>query len=161
MFDTERIQEVDNFKIYIDTFTNETKHLHNIKQDLLPISILVPKYIQNIPNHKVMTVLFDSGGTISLILERMLSTEVTPSISTNQIFTTLAGEFQSNKQVLLQDIVLPEFKCTAYIQSHACQVFIDPCFYDIILGQDFLRKIHFSIDFNDNTMNCMDMSVPM
>jgi hypothetical protein len=82
--------------------------------------------------------LFDSGGTITLIHERVLMTGVTPFISTNQIFTTLAGEFQSNKQVLLQDIVLPEFKRTAYIQSHACQVFIGPCSYDIILGRDFL-----------------------
>ena len=54
---------------HIDVFTNETKRLHNIQQDLLPISILVPKYIQNVPNHKVMTALFDSGGTISLIHE--------------------------------------------------------------------------------------------
>ena len=104
-----------------------------------------------------MIALFDSGGTISLIHERMLSTEVTPSISTNQIFTTLAGEFQSNRQVLLQDIVLPEFKRTAYIINHTCQVFIGPCSYDIILGQDFLQKIHFHINFDNNTMNCMDM----
>jgi hypothetical protein len=46
VFDTECIQEIDNFQIYIDVFTNETKCLHNIRQDLLPISILIPKYIQ-------------------------------------------------------------------------------------------------------------------
>ena len=91
----------------------------------------------------------------------MLSTEVTPSISTNQILTTLAGEFQSNRQVQLQDIVLPEFKRTAYIINHTCQVFIGPCSYDIILGQDFLQKIHFHINFDNNAMNCMEMSVPM
>ena len=90
----------------------------------------------------------------------MLSTEVTPSISTNQILTTLAGEFQSNRQVQLQDIVLPEFKRTAYIINHTCQVFIGPCSYDIILGQDFLQKIHFHINFDNNAMNCMEMSVP-
>jgi hypothetical protein len=108
-----------------------------------------------------MTVLSDSGSTISQIHERVLSTEVTPSISTNRIFTTLAGEFQSNRQVLLQDIVLPEFKCTAYIINHVFQVFIGPCAYDIILGRNFLRKIHFHINFNNNTMNCVDISVPM
>jgi hypothetical protein len=43
VFDTECIQEVDNFKIFTDIFTNETKCLHTIQQDLLPISILVPK----------------------------------------------------------------------------------------------------------------------
>ena len=160
-FDTECIQEVDNFQIYIDIFTNQTECLNTIQQDLLPISLLIPKYIQNVPNHKVLIALFDSGGTITLIHERVLMTGVTPFISTNQIFTTLAGEFQSNRQVLLQDIVLPEFKGTAYIQSHACQVFIGPCSYDIILGRDFLRKIHFHINFDNNTMNCMDVSVPM
>ena len=50
----------------------------------------------NVPNHKVMTALFDSGSTNYLIHKRMLLTEVTLSISVNQIFTTLAGEFQSN-----------------------------------------------------------------
>jgi hypothetical protein len=93
VFDTKCIQEADNFQIYIDIFTNKTKCLHNIQQDLLSISLLILKYIQNVPNHKVMTALFDSGGTDSLIHERMLSTEVTPSICTNQIFTTLAVEF--------------------------------------------------------------------
>jgi hypothetical protein len=68
----------------------------------------------NFPNHKVLMALFDSGGTIILMHECILMTEVTPFISINQIFTTLAGDFQSNKQVLLQDIVLPEFKRTAY-----------------------------------------------
>ena len=66
-FDTECIQEVDNFQIYIDIFTNQTECLNTIQQDLLPISILIPKYIQNVPNHKVLIALFDSGGTISLI----------------------------------------------------------------------------------------------
>ena len=37
VFDTECIQEVDNFKIHIDIFTNETKRLHNTQQDLLRI----------------------------------------------------------------------------------------------------------------------------
>ena len=81
VFDTECIQEVDNFQIYIDIFTNQTECLNTSQQDLLPISILIPKYIQNVPNHKVLIALFDSGGTISLIHKHMLLTEVTPSLS--------------------------------------------------------------------------------
>ena len=133
VFDTECIQEVDNFIININMQTNQTECLEMIRQDLLPISILIPKFIQNIPNHKVLTALFDSGGTVSLIHERILSSNVKPSIGTNQIFMTLAGQFQSNLQVHLQNIVLPEFKCTAYIDYHDCQIFIGPCYYDIIL----------------------------
>ena len=105
--------------------------------------------------------MFDSGGTILLIHARTISTEVILTIGDNQIFTTLASKFHSNQQVLLQEIVLPEFKHTAYIDKQICQVFTGPCTYDVILGHDFLCKLHFHIHFDDNTMNCMDMSVPM
>ena len=131
------------------------------QQDLLPISIVIPKYRKDVPNQKVFTALLDSGGTISLIHQRVLATNVKPIITKNQTFTTLAGRFQSNRQVLLQDSVLSEFRHTAYIDSQACQVFIGPCLYNIILGQDFLQKVQFNINFENNTMNCMDMSVPM
>ena len=47
------------------------------------------------------------------------------------------------------------------IINHTCQVFIGACSYDIILGQDFLWRIHFHINFDNNTMNCIDMSVHM
>ena len=113
VFDTECIQEVDNFTINIDIFTNQTEYLNTIQQGLLPISIVIPKYIQDVPNQKVFSALFDSGGTISLIHECVLVTNVKPIITKNQTFTTLAGKFQSNRQILLQDIVLPEFKRTA------------------------------------------------
>ena len=117
VFDAECIQEVDNFKVYIDIYITQTESLKTLKQDLLPISLLIPKYIQNIPNYKALTVLFDSGGTMSLIHKRVLLTEVKPIIGTSQNFTTLAGDFRSNRQVLLKDIVLPEFKRTAYIKT--------------------------------------------
>ena len=161
VFDAECIQEVDNFKVYIDIYITQTECLKTLKQDLLPISLLIPKYIQNVPNYKALMALFDSGGTISLIHERVLLTEVKPIISTTQNFTTLAGDFQLNRQVLLKDIVLPEFKRTANIKDNLFQIFIGPCSYDIILGRDFLQKIQFNINFDNNTMNCMDMSVPV
>ena len=156
VFDTECIQEVDKFTINIDIFTTQTECLNTIQQDLLPISIMIPKYTQDVTNQKVFTALFDSGGTISLIHEHVLMTNIKTIITKNLTFTTLAGKFQSNRQVLLQDIILPEFKRTAYMNSQACQVIIGTCSYNIILGQDFLRKVQFNINFDNNTMNCMD-----
>ena len=160
-FDTLYVHEVDNFQIYINKLNNQYTDVNIVQQDLLSISLLVPKYIQNIPNHKVLTALFDSGGTISLIHELILLPNIVPLTGPTQNFTTLAGDFQSNRQVLLEEIVLPEFKRTSYIDSQQCQVFSGPCCYDIILGRDFLHKIHFHIDFQNNTMTCMDMSVAM
>ena len=43
-FDTECIQEVDHFQIYIDILTNQTKCLCTAQQDLLPMSLLSPNY---------------------------------------------------------------------------------------------------------------------
>ena len=72
--------------------------MNTIQQDLLPISILILKYIQNVLNNKVLVAVFECRGTITSIHERMLLIEITPLISTNQIFTTLASEFQSSKK---------------------------------------------------------------
>ena len=146
-FDTLYVQEVDNFQIYINKLNNQYTDVNITQQDLLPISLLVPKYIQNIPNHKVLTALFDSGGTISLIHERVLLPNIVPLIGLIQNFTTLAGEFQSNQQILLEEIVLPEFKHTSYIDSQQCQVFSGPCCYDIILGRNFYTKSTFILIF--------------
>jgi hypothetical protein len=76
VFDTECIQEVDIIQIYIHIFTNQTECLHTIQQDLLPISLLIPKCMQNIPTFIVLMALLDSQGTITLSHERMLLTEV-------------------------------------------------------------------------------------
>ena len=108
-FDTLYVQEVDNFHIYINKLNNQYTDVNIIQQDLLPISLLVPKYIQNITNHLVLTALFGSGGTISLIHKWTLLPNIVPWIGPTQNFTTLASEFQSNQQVLLEEIVLPEF----------------------------------------------------
>ena len=152
-----------NFEIFIFIYTNQTECLDTtIQQDLLLISVIVPKYKQNIPNYKVLTTaLFDSVGTVSSIHEHVVLPEVKPLISTNQIFMTLPGQFQSNRQVLLQNIVLPKFKRTAYIDNHTCQIFIGSCHYDIILGQDFLQKLQLNINFDNNKMNFMDMTLPI
>ena len=116
-FDTMHIHEVDNFQIHINVLNNQHSYMNTIQQDLLPVSLLIPKYIQSVPNHKVIMASFDSGGTISLIHKRVLLSDMVPLIGPMQNFTTLAGEFQSNRQVLLEEIVLPEFKRTSYIDS--------------------------------------------
>ena len=68
----------------------------------------------------------------------MCQNDIQSIVSRTQIFTTLAGDFQSNRHVLLQDIVLPEFKRTADIKDHVCQIFIDSCSHDLILQKVFL-----------------------
>ena len=92
-FDIMYIHEVDNFQIYSNVLNYQHIYMNTIQQDLLPVSLLIPKYIQSIPNHKVLTALFDSGGTISLIHKCVLLPDMVPLIGPIQNFTTLAGEF--------------------------------------------------------------------
>jgi hypothetical protein len=103
--------------------------VNTIQQDLLPVSLLIPKYIQSIPNHKVLMALFDSGGTISLIHKFVLLPDIVPLIRPIQNFATLAGDFQSNCQVSIEEIVIPKFKHTANIDSQQYQVFTGPYCY--------------------------------
>ena len=91
----------------------------------------------------------------------MLTNSVIPTQSKTQTFSTIAGQFESKQRVLFQNIVLPEFKQTAKIDSHSCQVFHGPCAYDIIIGCDLMRKFHFQIKFDNNTMECMEITIPM
>ena len=91
----------------------------------------------------------------------MLTNGVVPTQSKIQTFTTIAGQFESKQRVLFQNIVLPEFKRTAKIDLHSCQVFHGSCAYDIIIRCDLMRKIHFKINFDNNTIECMDITVLM
>ena len=112
-------------------------YVNTIQHDLLPISLLIPKYIQSLPNHKVLMALFDCGGSISFIHKFVSSPNIIPVIGSIQNFITLVGKFKSHHQISLEEIVLSEFKHTAYIDSQQCQEFNGLCFYDIILGCDF------------------------
>ena len=130
-------------------------------QDLLPVSILIPQFIQFTENTVALRALFDTGGTVTLVHAQALTNSVIPTQSNTQTFTTIAGQFESKQHVLFQNIVLPEFKQTAKIDSHSCQVFHGPCAYDIIIGHDLMRKIHFKINFDNNTIEYMDITIPM
>ena len=40
--------------------------------DLIPITLLAPQLVDAMPMHKILRVLFDSGGSLSLIHERVM-----------------------------------------------------------------------------------------
>ena len=54
-FDTLYVHEVDNSHIHIDNLINKPTDVNITQLDLLPISILILKHIQSIPNQKVLT----------------------------------------------------------------------------------------------------------
>ena len=126
------------------------------------MSLLAPRLVDDIPMHKILQVLFDSGGSLSLIHERVMPQGISLSNKTFQLKHTIAGTYSSHAtSVILCDLILPEFDRSAHILQQKCQVFNGLCTFDAILGRDFLRQAGLTIDFVNNTMSCMDMTVPM
>ena len=73
----------------------------------------------------------------------------------------MAGEFKSNRQVTLSNLLLPEIRQDIILPSLHARVFKAPCRYDIILGRDALRHFQIILNFSDNLIESNDTSFPM
>ena len=82
--------------------------------------------------HKILQVLFDSGGSLSLIHERVMPQGISLSNETSQLIHTIAGISSSHASVILHDLILPEFNRSACILQQKCQVFNGLCTFDAI-----------------------------
>jgi len=110
----------------------------------------------------MLCVLFDSGGSCTYMSSRALPQGCIPAelgIPTEAI--TLAGPVETNKFVMLNDIVLPEFDRNKKIEKQGAFIFDGDTNYDIILGRDFLERIGFKLDFERGIMGWMNREVEM
>ena len=99
-------------------------------------------------------ILFDSGGSRTMIHSRCLSPGATSLLLHNGStkFQTVVGLLDSNRQVFLENIMFPEFDKTKRISGATAFVFDTECKYDMILGRDILHKIGLSICFEKKEM---------
>ena len=91
--------------------------------DLIPKSLLAPRLVDSIPMHKILRVLFDSGGLLSLIHERVMPQGISLSNETSQLIHTIAGTYSSHASVILCDLIITEFNRSARVLQQKCQVF--------------------------------------
>ena len=134
----------------------------NKQNDTIPTTLLIAKSIQHKESKRLLRVLFDSGGTNTLIHSGCIPLGATPSLLTErQSLQTIAGTFLSKRQVGLQELSLPEFDSKKRISGVNAFVFDSPCNYDIILGRDFLSMIGLTLDFKNHTMKWMDSTIQM
>ena len=62
----------------------------------------------------------------------------------------------------MRDIRLPEFDKNRRIDQQKCLVFDnDNCNYDIILGTNFLSKAGIKLNYEDETMEWFDTTLPL
>lgn len=91
-----------------------------------------------------------------MVQERCLPPGAKPNISkTKRITTTINGSFDDTSlSVNLSDISLLEFVNGRTVDGVEARLFGSPtCRYDIIFGQDFLRKTNMKFIFADNTIH--------
>ena len=93
--------------------------------------------MQNHESFLPLKVLFDSGGSNTMIHACCLPVGAIPSLLPKKSkFKTIAGTFDSSREVLLEDVVFLEFHKTKRISGAKAFVFNANCNYDMILGRD-------------------------
>ena len=131
-------------------------------EDLVPSTLLISSLIQKQVSQRLLYVLFDSGGTKTMMHKRCLPRgAVLRRIEESKAFNTVVGVLKMQQVAYLHDISLPEFDKTKRIDEQQAYIFDQNCKYDIILGRDFLRKAGIVLNFSDNTMNWLGTFLPM
>ena len=95
---------------------------------LMATSIMIVKTIHNHESQKLLRVLFDSGGTKTMIHRRALPAGVNPMLlKDKEEMTTLTGVYQSQGKVMLTRLRLPELDKNRIVDSQEALVFDSPC----------------------------------
>ena len=130
-------------------------------QDLVPQTLMTVKSIQGKESRKILRVVFDSGGSHTMIHRSSLPLGTQAVKTEAQRCQTIAGIHTSSETVRLRDCHLPEFSKTKTLHGKIAQVFDSPCNYDVIMGRDWLHDIGMLIDFNDKKCVWMETELDM
>ena len=132
------------------------------KEDLVPTTMMIIRMIQKTPSGRLLRVLFDSGGTKTMINTSALPKGCTPRLLEQPLRTnTVQGTMETSRFVTLDTLMLPEFDRSLKVEQHHAYVFNTPCKYDLILGRDFLGPAGINLDFLSHTMQWCNRTVSM
>ena len=152
--------ENQNINNVLENYQNNQNNSND--NNKVPSTLLVARAMQNHESFLPMKVLFDSGGSSTMIHARCLPVGAAPSLLPKKSkFQTIAGAFDSSREVFLEDVVFPEFDKTKRVSGLKAFVFDADCNYDMILGRDILHKIGLTLDFENKQMKWMENIVPM
>ena len=130
-------------------FEQNNSHLDN----KVPSTLLVARAIQNHESLLPLKMSFDSGSSHTMIQARCLPVRATPSLLPKlSKFHTVAGAFDSSREVFLEDVVFPEFDKTKRLSGIPAFVFDSDCNYGMIVGRDVLHKIGLTLCFYTKEM---------
>ncbi|MHA7927802.1 MAG: retropepsin-like aspartic protease, partial [Marinobacter sp.] len=133
------------------------------RKDEVPSTLMVAKYIQNVESRRLLHVLLDSGGSHTLVHERILPRGANPIVDPmgTRTLQTIAGSFSSKRMVHMKGLSLPEFDKQKEIDGVDAFVFGSECNYDVILGRDFLQAAGIKMDFQNGTIHWLEKMIRM
>ena len=134
---------------------------HQGRSTPLACGVMVAKDVAGRACSRLLRVLFDSGGSRSMIHKRVLPGGALVDQTGKQLFNTLAGAYASQGSVKLDGMRLPAFDKNRVIATHQFEVFDADCRFDIILGADFLKKIGMNLRYEDLTIEWLGNTVAM
>ena len=130
-------------------------------KEAAPYTFALSESIQNTELQRPHLILCDSGSQTSWFNANSLPPDVQPTLTSSIHGVTMAGEFNSNKQMTLQNVVLPEI-CHDIVlpELQACS-FSAPCCCNIILGCDALCHFEVNSCFADNAIKSSLCRIPV
>ena len=131
------------------------------RKDLLPFTFAASQNVQGVSLSRALVVLLDSGSTSTWISRKALPKGVHGKTIDAIVGSTLAGQFKSSQQVVIDSLSLPEFHRGRVLPELKAMIFEAPCRYDMIIGRDVLRAFGLSLDFETDSISTEGLSMPM
>jgi len=120
------------------------------------------KSVNGVESNRFLKCLFDTGGSVSMAHRSVLppgAALLQPSKTT--ICNTIAGNYAPVGSLLGEGIKFPEFDANLTVDSQEFLVFDAKCSFDLILGNDFLRKIGLIVDYERLELGWQGKRIPM
>jgi hypothetical protein len=95
----------------------------------------------------LLRVLVDSRATKTMMKCSVLPLGVNPSLGRKRRVTSVTTSALLDKEVLIEDIILPEFSATTHISGPICTIIMDDIesSYDFIIDMDLMQTLGIDI----------------
>jgi hypothetical protein len=128
-----------------EVYSNEVSNISNTLPfdqvlRLQATSHAIVRTLQNTRVDCLLHVLFDSRADKMMMKRSVLPPEVNPSLGRKRQVTGVSASALLDKQVHIEDMILPEFLATTCISGPICAIIMDniELSYDFIIGMDLM-----------------------
>ena len=159
---------LDNLESYDEFYSQfpSSSDVHSLdspsRPECVPLTIVMARHIGGVENTLPLRALLDSGADKTILHSRCLQPGMIPR-STDRSVNTTMGTRSGVSEILLEDIVLPEFSRTKHVTYPLWVDIYDApnSRYDIIIGRDLLRRLGVLLDFDRGISSWDSIEVAM